>query len=80
VALAPAGQIAGLVAPRPQFVGWGDADPLTPPGATEPALAQARAAYGGGPFTEYREPGGGHTETPAMRSAWMAFLTRHLPA
>ncbi|MCU0907457.1 MAG: hypothetical protein MUF73_08420 [Rhodobacteraceae bacterium] len=80
VALASAGQIAGLVAPRPQFVGWGDADPLTPPHATEPALEQARAAYAGGPFVEHREAGGGHAETPAMRAAWQAFLTRHLPA
>jgi dienelactone hydrolase len=80
VALASAGRIAGLVAPRPQFVGWGDADPLTPPGATGPALAEARAAYGGGAFAEYREAGGGHAETPAMRAAWRAFLTRHLPA
>ena len=37
--------IAGLVAPRPQFVALGDADPLTPPAATEPALAELRAAY-----------------------------------
>jgi dienelactone hydrolase len=80
VALASAGTIAGLVAPRPQFVGWGDADPLTPPSATEPALAEARAAYGGGAFAEYREAGGGHAETPAMRAAWLAFLAQHLPA
>jgi dienelactone hydrolase len=80
VAMASAGTIAGLIAPRPQFVGWGDADPLTPPGATEPALAEARAAYAGGPFTEYRQAGGGHAETPAMRAAWLAFLQQHLPA
>jgi len=80
VPLASAGRIAGLVAPRPQFVGWGDADPLTPPGATEPALTEARAAYKGGPFAVYREAGGGHAETPAMRTAWLAFLDRHLPA
>jgi dienelactone hydrolase len=79
VQMASAGQIAGLVAPRPQFVGWGDADPLTPPGATEPALAQARAAYADGAFAEYREAGGGHAETPAMRSAWLAFLRHNLP-
>ena len=80
LALASAGTIAGLVAPRPQFVGWGDADPLTPPHATEPAFEQARAAYAGAPFAEYREAGGGHAETPAMRDAWLAFLGKHLPA
>lgn len=80
VALASAGTIAGLIAPRAQFVGWGDADALTPPAATEPALAEARAAYAGGAFAEYREAGGGHAETPAMRSAWLAFLRQHLPA
>jgi pimeloyl-ACP methyl ester carboxylesterase len=79
VALASAGTIAGLVAPRPQFVGWGDADPLTPPGATEPALTGARAAYAGGPLTEFRAAGGGHAETPAMRTAWLDFLRQHLP-
>ncbi len=79
VAMASAGRIAGLVAPRPQFVGWGDADPLTPPDATEPALAEARAAYGEASFIAYRECGGGHAETPAMRAAWLEFLGRHLP-
>lgn len=80
VAMASAGQIAGLVAPRPQFVGWGDADALTPPHATGPALADAQAAYGDGPLVEYREAGGGHAETPAMRDGWLAFLRQHLPA
>jgi dienelactone hydrolase len=80
VALASAGTIAGLVAPRPQFVGWGDADPLTPPYATEPALVEARAAYADGPFSAYREAGGGHAETPAMRAAWLTFLAKQLPA
>ena len=39
------GEIAGLIAPRPQFVGLGDADPLTPPEAVAPALASLGAAY-----------------------------------
>lgn len=78
--LATAGAIAGRVAPRPQFIGWGDADPLTPPHATEPALAEAQVAYGAGPLQVWREAGGGHAETPAMRAAWLAFLARHIPA
>jgi pimeloyl-ACP methyl ester carboxylesterase len=79
VRLASAGTLAGRIAPRPQFIGWGDADPLTPPHATEPALAEAQVAYGAGPLEVWREAGGGHAETPAMRTAWLAFLARHIP-
>ena len=42
------GEIAGLIAPRPQFVGLGDADALTPPAAVEPALASAAGGLSGG--------------------------------
>ena len=37
--------VAALVAPRPQLVGVGATDPLTPPEALEPALATLRRAY-----------------------------------
>ncbi len=80
--IASNGAIAGLVAPRPQFVGLGDADPLTPPAATEPALATLRAAYAAAgaeaALRVHCEPESGHQETPAMRRAVLAFLTEAL--
>jgi dienelactone hydrolase len=74
--LASNGEIAGLVAPRPQFVGLGADDPLTPPEATRPALASLRAAYAGaeGALRVRVEPGVGHRETPEMRAEVMGFL------
>ena len=76
--LASNGAIAGLIAPRPQFAGLGDADPLTPPEALAPALAELGAAYraagAAGALTVHLEPGGGHQETPAMRRAVLGFL------
>jgi hypothetical protein len=77
--LAANGVIAGLVAPRPQFAGIGDLDPLTPPEAVDIALAETRAAYGPeGRFVLHREPGAGHWETPAMRDAMLAHLAAAL--
>ena len=76
------GEIAGLVAPRPQFIGIGDQDPLTPPLAVDRALSQTRAAYRAmgaeDKLVVHREPQSGHVETPAMRKAMLAFLDRHL--
>ncbi len=76
--LASNGEIAGLIAPRPQFVGLGDADPLTPPAATAPALAELRAAYRAAGAEAalhlHREAATGHEETPAMRAALLTFL------
>jgi len=76
------GRIAGLVAPRAQFVGLGDTDPLTPPAATDPALREVRAAYArsGGWLVLHREAASGHVETPAMHAAMLAFLERALSA
>jgi hypothetical protein len=80
--IAANGEIAGLVAPRPQFVGLGDADPLTPPEATAPAIAALRAAYGAAGAEErlvvHREPSGGHEETPAMRRRMLEFFAEWL--
>lgn len=69
--IARSGAIAGLVAPRPQVVGVGALDPLTPPGALGRALADLRDGYRGAPgaLTVVEEPEGGHRETPAMREA-----------
>ena len=78
------GDVAGLVAPRPQFVGLGTDDGLTPPSAREPALQRVRAAYESDPqnLEVYLEPDSGHQETPAMRAGALAFLNHHagLPA
>ncbi len=79
-ALAPNGVIAGLMAPRAQFIGLGDLDPLTPPAAADIALAQVEAAYGrkGGRLVIHREKAEGHRETEAMRAAAVGFLTAEL--
>lgn len=80
--LAGNGKIAGLIAPRPQFIGLGAKDSLTPPEAIDRALVDTRAAYG-----EFRasqnlevliEPGSGHEETPAIRAAVLRFFAKHL--
>ncbi|MBF9058199.1 hypothetical protein HKCCSP123_03305 [Rhodobacterales bacterium HKCCSP123] len=74
------GDVAALVAPRPQLVFLGASDPLTPEAARGPALARLRAAYA----TRHDrldvlvDPDTGHRETPAMREAVLAFLSRHL--
>ena len=77
------GDVAALVAPRPQFVSHGAEDALAPPAAREPALARLRAAYEGAPegnLTTFLSADSGHIETPAMRRAALAFLTRTLAA
>ena len=76
------GTIAGLIAPRPQFIGIGDQDPLTPPMAVDRALLQTRSAYRAAGAEDklvvHREPHSSHVETPAMRAAMLAFFKRHL--
>lgn len=70
------GEIAGLIAPRPQLIGVGRQDPLTPPAAVDVGLAQVRKAYEQrGAASALRiviSPGTGHVETPAMRAAVIA--------
>lgn len=74
--LAGMGDVAGLVAPRPQFVAHGADDPLTPPEAHGPALDRLRAAYRvfADDLHECLAPDTAHRETPAMRRAEMGFL------
>lgn len=76
------GAIAGLAAPRPQLACMGAADPLTPPSAIAIAVADARAAYAdagaSAAFETLIDPATGHKETPAMRTAVLAFLARTL--
>ncbi|MBF9035569.1 alpha/beta hydrolase family protein [Rhodobacterales bacterium HKCCE2091] len=73
------GQIAGLVAPRPQLVCAGRLDPLTPPAALDRGLSDLAAAYAGtGTLETLVDPNLGHAESPAMRAAVMDFLQRVL--
>lgn len=74
------GEIAALVAPRPQLVCIGEADSLTPPAAVARAWAELEPAYAGisDRLELVSEPGVGHRETPAMREAALAFFERHL--
>jgi acetyl esterase/lipase len=76
------GEIAGLVAPRPQFIAIGEADPLTPPLAVERGMAAVSAAYAAadasGGLNIVREPGIEHQETPRMRNAMLDFFRNHL--
>ncbi|MEO0669568.1 MAG: CocE/NonD family hydrolase [Pseudomonadota bacterium] len=76
--LASNGDIAALIAPRPQCVGIGDQDPLTPPTAVDPALARLHAAYEAcsDKLQVIRSPDTGHVETPEMRRALLDFLAR----
>ena len=75
------GQLAGLVAPRPQLACMGSEDALTPPLAIERGLADLTAAYNAASASENLstliEPVG-HVETPAMRAAVLNFLAKNL--
>ena len=72
--------VAALVAPRPQLIGAGATDPLTPPEALEPALATLRGAYAkagaSDRLTILVSPETGHVETVEIRDAVLAFLNR----
>ncbi len=72
------GEIAGLVAPRPQLICVGDADPLTPMLAVDRALETTRRLYGAGPLQVFREEGIGHQETPPMRAHVLDFFRRSI--
>lgn len=80
--LASNGEIAGMIAPRPQLVCIGDLDPLTPPLAVDRALEETRAAYAAAGAADalvlHREPGNGHEMSPAMRRAVLDFFGRTL--
>ena len=75
-----AGDIASLIAPRPQLICIGEADSLTPPLAVESAWQTVRAAYDqrGGRLDKLVEPGVGHRETARMRRAVLEFFTQEL--
>lgn len=75
-----AGEIAAMVAPRPQLVTIGEADKLTPPLAVQRAWADLEPAYAAIPQNLQRisEPGIGHQETPRMREAMLQFFAANL--
>jgi dienelactone hydrolase len=76
------GDVAALIAPRPQFIAWGGRDPLTPEAAISPALSRVTAAYreagAENALWIVQDPDTGHEETPAMRAEALAFLARWL--
>lgn len=77
--VADQGDVAALVAPRPQFVALGAQDTLTPPGARDPALDCMARAYGAVPdmLETMVVPEASHGLTQEMREAAVGFLTRH---
>ena len=80
--LASNGEISGRIAPRPQLIGIGDTDPLTPPKAVDLALNETRRAYEAKAASDslvlVREADSGHVETPAMRRAVLEFFRTYL--
>jgi hypothetical protein len=72
------GEIAGLIAPRPQLICVGEADALTPPLAVDRAFAETSALYRAkgaeSQLTLLREPGIQHEETDRMRASMLDFF------
>lgn len=76
------GEIAGLVAPRPQLICVGRLDELTPPLSVERALPQTREMYAragaADALTFFEEPLAAHQETPEMRTRVLAHFARYV--
>ncbi len=76
------GQIAALVAPRPQLACVGLLDPLTPAGAVADAMAEVGVAYRRlnalSQFQSLIAEDVGHIETEAMRGQVLGFFKSHL--
>jgi hypothetical protein len=76
------GEIAGMIAPRPQLICLGELDELTPPLSIERALAVTRPMYeqAGAPdaLEVFLQDGVDHRETPEMHEKVMAFFQREL--
>jgi len=76
------GEIAGLIAPRPQLICLGEEDELTPPLSVERALAVTRPMYeaaGAAAALEvFVQAGVDHRETPEIHERVMAFFGREL--
>lgn len=78
LAVAETGDIAGLIAPRPQLICHGANDHLTPAVARDAALGRVSAAYSEVPqnLTTMIDPDTGHKESAPMRVATLDFLAR----
>lgn len=76
------GQIAALVAPRPQLACLGLLDPLTPADAVGHAMVEVRAGYSQlnalSQFQSLITDDVGHTETEAMRGQVLGFFKSYL--
>ncbi|MEO1701329.1 MAG: prolyl oligopeptidase family serine peptidase [Pseudomonadota bacterium] len=76
--VASTGQIAGLVAPRPIFIGAGMKDWSSPPDCFDMARAELEQLYRHRSAQKslrfHVEPDGGHEETSAVREAVLRFL------
>jgi dienelactone hydrolase len=76
------GGIAGMIAPRPQLICAGLADPLTPPHAIRRAFRETTAAYEAAAalkqLTLLEEDGVGHRQTARMRQEVLGFFRKHL--
>lgn len=76
------GEIAGVIAPRPQLICVGLDDPLTPPLAIQRAFIETMTIYetvdAENAVTLLEEAGVGHRETPSMRRAVIDFFKQHL--
>ncbi|MFZ7089851.1 alpha/beta hydrolase [Primorskyibacter sp. 2E233] len=69
------GDVAALIAPRPQVITHGTGDHLTPPEARDPALERVHRAYAtGGHLVTRLCEAETHIETPPMRAAVINFL------
>ena len=77
LSLCEMGDVAALVAPRPQFVAHGAQDALAPSAARSAACDRLLRAYGqSDALTLMIDPEAGHAETPLMRRAALQFLAR----
>ncbi|WP_421905415.1 alpha/beta hydrolase family protein [Mameliella sp.] len=76
------GQVASLIAPRPQFVAHGGVDPFTADPAGAQATLDLRLAYDATGQTDrlvtWIDQATGHKETPAIHQAVLDFLDRTL--
>lgn len=69
------GDVAALIAPRPQLVGSGAEDALTPAEALQPALATLTHAYSKSDRLRiFTEPASGHVFTPRLRAETLRFF------
>lgn len=80
--LARTGEIAGLIAPRPQLATMGALDPLTPPDALARAIDDLEAAYRNAGASDALDivvsASTGHVETAEMRARVLALFSRVL--